>query len=112
MNIKEWRGLRAKRPVFVLLTPQETEEGGKIGAAVLGGAWPATPRPRRRLEVGGNRAGRRWGPIPPFDLRGGGPQRRRHGGGWWSALVLAVAAPQDSAATRVRGKRGRKPRWL
>ena len=31
MNIKEWRGLRAKRPVFVLLTPQETGEGEKLG---------------------------------------------------------------------------------
>ena len=31
MNIKEWRGLRAKCPVFVLLTPQEIGEGEKLG---------------------------------------------------------------------------------
>ena len=43
MNKKEWRGLRAKRPVFVLLTPQETGEGAQ-GA---GGLGPAA------LELGG-----------------------------------------------------------
>jgi len=112
MNLKEWRGFKGKTPCLRPPHAARNRGGGKIGAAALGGAWLATPRPRLRLEVGENRAGRRWGPIPPFDLRGGGPQRRRHGGGWWSALVLAVAAPQDSAATRVRGKRGRKPRWL
>ena len=66
MNKKEWRGLRAKRPVFVLLTPQETGEGEKIGAAALGGAWPAAPGPRRRLgvvEIGQGGAGDRFPPL-------------------------------------------------
>ena len=72
MNIKEWRGLRAKRPVFVLLTPQETGEGKNWGGGarrrLAGGPWATAA-----AGSWGNRAGRRWGPIPPLDLRGGGP---------------------------------------
>ena len=54
MNIKEWRGLRAKCPVFVLLTPQETGEGENWG----GGA-------RRRLagDPWATAAAGSWGEI-------------------------------------------------
>ena len=105
MNLKEWRGFKGKTPCLRPPHAARNRGGGKIGAAALGGAWPATPRPRRRLEVGGNRAGRRWGPIPPFDLRGGGPQRRRHGGGRRPALAGAAAALKGSTAARTWRKR-------
>jgi hypothetical protein len=92
MNIKEWRGLRAKRPVFVLLTPQETGEGEKIGAAALGGAWPATLGRGGGREEGENRPGGAGIRFPsPISEEG-----------------LAMAAPWQPAA--VCGRRARRRR--
>ena len=92
MNIKEWRGLRAKRPVFVLLTPQETGEGEKLGrrrsAAPSrrplghGGGWELG-------EVGQGGAGDRFPPsIPEEGARNGGAMAAS--GGLRPACAAAV----------------------
>jgi hypothetical protein len=98
MNIKEWRGLRAKRPVFVLLTPQETGEGEKIGAAALGGAWPATLGRGGGREEGENRPGgagiRFPSPISEEGARNGG------------AMAASGGLRPACAAAALRGSNG------
>jgi len=49
---KRMEGFKGKTPCLRPPHAARNRGGGKIGAAALGGAWPATPGPRRRLEVG------------------------------------------------------------
>ena len=92
MNIKEWRGLRAKRPVFVLLTPQETGEGEKLGRR-----RSAAPGRRPWAAVVDGRRGKTGRAVLGYNSP---PQFQRRG--------LAMAAPWQPAA--VCGRRARRRR--
>jgi len=91
MNIKEWRGLRAKRPVF-LLPPRESRGGGQGASAALNRRpWPlgttGVAGERGRVTLGFDSPPQfRWrGPLERSAaamsaVAGGGRERRGRGG--------------------------------
>ena len=65
-KFKRREGVMGKSALSPSSSRRKKQGRGKIGAAALGGAWPAAPGPRRRLgvgEIGQGGAGDRFPPL-------------------------------------------------